>query len=229
MRLTLDRQWHIPKTDIEQIVKDKTGNVIAYLFKFGERCAAKGFLGKQSKPNFFHTFKTEKHRTEFVSRWFASSVTYYQAKEAAKGTPKALSTVAQCAAAIREELKTAFPNVKFAIRSRSFSMGNSVDIDWTDGPLVSEVEKVTGKYQYGHFDGMNDIYEYSNKNSDLPQAKYVCEHRTISPELRASTKAKLSAAFAVDFDDDKAVYEKFHQWADSVIHQELSNPGRWLL
>ena len=34
-------------------------------------------------------------------------------------------------------------------------------------------EKIVSKYQYGHFDGMNDIYEYSNSREDIPQAKYI--------------------------------------------------------
>lgn len=111
----------------------------------------------------------------------------YKAEQKAKG--KQLSGSAQAAAAIREELKTKFKGVKFSVTSDNFSMGNSVDIRWTDGPTEDEVSAISGKYQYGHFNGMEDIYEYSNSREDIPQAKYVSEHRKQSEETRAAIDA----------------------------------------
>lgn len=64
-------------------------------------------------------------------------------------------------------------------------MGNAVTVGWIDGPTVKEVEAFTGKYQYGHFDGMNDMYENSNKRTDLPQAKFVRESRQYSEAVRS--------------------------------------------
>ena len=64
-------------------------------------------------------------------------------------------------------------------------MGNSVNISWTDGPTAGQVESVTRKYQYCHFNGMEDVYEYSNNIEGLPQAKYVSESRKMSAELKA--------------------------------------------
>lgn len=80
---------------------------------------------------------------------------------------------------IKAELKKAFPSTKFRVVSSSYSMGTSVDVHWADGPTQKEVEKISKKYQYGHFDGMSDTYEMDNKNANLPQAKYVHGHRTI--------------------------------------------------
>lgn len=94
-----------------------------------------------------------------------------------------LSNQAQAAKLIRKELKAAFPGIKFSVTSKGFSMGDSVDIDWTDGPTSKQVKEITDKYQYGHFNGMEDIYEYSNNRSDLPQSKYVMTQRTISKEI----------------------------------------------
>jgi len=111
----------------------------------------------------------------------------YKAEQKAKG--KQLTGAAQAAAAIREELKTKFKGVKFSVTSENFSMGNSVNITWTDGPTEDEVQEITGKYQYGHFNGMEDIYEYSNRREDIPQAKYVSEHRKQSEETRAAIDA----------------------------------------
>lgn len=101
------------------------------------------------------------------------------------------STVAQCAAAIKAELKSAFPSVKFSVRSESFSGGNSVDISWIDGVTDEQVRAITDKYQFGHFDGITDCYEYSNKRNDIPQAKFVQTARLYSAESKAQAAAKL--------------------------------------
>ena len=93
------------------------------------------------------------------------------------------SSHAAASAAIKAELAKAFPHVKFSVRSDSFSMGNSVDISWQNGPTVAQVEAISGKYQYGHFNGMEDIYETTNYRDDIPQAKYVSEHREVNEEL----------------------------------------------
>lgn len=82
---------------------------------------------------------------------------------------------AYVASIIKNELKATYPRVKFSVRSQVFSMGDSVDISYTKGkdtPTCADVEKIVKKYQAGHFDGMTDSYEYSNK-TDGPTAKYV--------------------------------------------------------
>lgn len=96
-----------------------------------------------------------------------------------------MSTSANCAKAIREELKGAFPAVKFSVTSESFSMGNAVRIGWIDSPITKEVESITDKYQYGHLNGMEDMYENTNSRDDIPQAKYVTTNRKMSDEVRA--------------------------------------------
>jgi len=88
------------------------------------------------------------------------------------------------AKAIKNELKKHFPGIKFSVRSDNFAGGNSVDIEWADGPTVNEVEKFTNKYEYGHFDGMVDMYEYSNSRNDIPQVKYVMTDRQMSDQTR---------------------------------------------
>jgi len=62
-----------------------------------------------------------------------------------------------------------------------------VDINWTDGPTDDQVNKITKKYQYGHFDGMIDCYEYSNNREDIPQAKFVMCSRELSDEIILKT------------------------------------------
>jgi hypothetical protein len=94
---------------------------------------------------------------------------------------------------IRKELKQAFPGQKFSVKSESYSMGCSIRITWTDGPTTEEVEAITKKYQYGSFNGMEDIYEYNQTafTGNFGSAKYVFATRTISDEFREEVRATL--------------------------------------
>lgn len=89
------------------------------------------------------------------------------------------------AANIRIELKRAFPGVKFSVKSEHRG-SSSINIHWTDGPTVEQVEKITAKYQEGNFNGMEDIYEHDH-NNQFPDlfggARYVFENRHESPDL----------------------------------------------
>ena len=43
-------------------------------------------------------------------------------------------TAAETAKLIRKALKASFPGVKFSVRSKSYSMGASVNVSYIDGP-----------------------------------------------------------------------------------------------
>lgn len=85
---------------------------------------------------------------------------------------------------IRKLLKLNFPGMKFEVTSQSYSGGNSVSVHWENGPTTAEVEKITGKFQAGSFDGMEDIYRYeSSAFTDLfGEAKYVQEQRHVTDD-----------------------------------------------
>ena len=134
-----------------------------------------------------------------------------------------MTNQAEAAKAIRAELKVAFPETKFSVRSKSFAGGDDVSISWDDGPKTLEVSAITDKYQYGHFDGMDDSYRYSNNREDIPQSKYVMCQRHISDETHAKIKADLAKRFAIDMDDEVAVQAQFHAWSDQVIYREFSS------
>lgn len=76
---------------------------------------------------------------------------------------------------IRTELKRSFPSVKFNVRTEKYAGGNSVNISWTDGPNWQQVEEITNKYAGGHFNGMDDSYEYSRSPwiEVFGEARYV--------------------------------------------------------
>jgi hypothetical protein len=129
---------------------------------------------------------------------------------------KKLSTHAQAAKLIRQELKQQFPITKFSVTSKSYSGGNSIDVDWVDGPTTKAVETIINKYQYGHFNGMEDIYEYSNTRKDIPQVKFVFVHRTISDENYR--EAFYFAKFNFDDFKDVQTIESSIQGGDMCIN-----------
>jgi sorbitol-specific phosphotransferase system component IIBC len=92
---------------------------------------------------------------------------------------KTLSQAAQAAKLIRKELKESFPGTKFKVKSENYSGGNSIRVYWNLGPTTKEIEAIIDKYQYGHFNGMEDIYEYSNTNDEIPQVKFVFANRSM--------------------------------------------------
>jgi len=90
---------------------------------------------------------------------------------------------AKTAKAIKTELKNNYPLTKFIVRSKTFAGGDSVSIDWTDGPTDSEVNKLINKYQFGNFDSSTDMYNYDNCKDDIPQVKYVLTSRNMSESI----------------------------------------------
>lgn len=63
---------------------------------------------------------------------------------------------ADTAKMIRQALKEAFPDVKFSVRSKTYSGGASIDVSWTDGPNTNQVEAIAKTFSGGYFDGMTD-------------------------------------------------------------------------
>jgi hypothetical protein len=101
---------------------------------------------------------------------------------------------AAAAKAIKAELKKAFPTVKFSVKSKNYSGGNSISIHWFNGPTVGQVERISGKYQVGSFDGMNDLYSYEptlivdsadGQLKELGGAKYVFASRAFFGDYNA--------------------------------------------
>lgn len=88
------------------------------------------------------------------------------------------------AANVRKELRKAFPGVKFSVTSSY----NGICIKWTDGPTIKQVQGVTGKYESGHYDGMQDLFVH-NRDAVFADmfggVKYVSESRETTPALEA--------------------------------------------
>jgi len=84
---------------------------------------------------------------------------------------------------IRKELKHKFPNQKFSVTTDSFSGGTSLHVKWIDGVTEAEVQAITNKYEYGSFNGMEDIYEYDkDHDGSYGEVKYLQTDRKFSKE-----------------------------------------------
>ena len=131
------------------------------------------------------------------------------------------SEYARAAQMIRKELKQIFPGIKFSVTSKGYSMGDSVDVSWFNGPTTDSVTNVINKYQYGHFDGMEDLYHNSNSRGDIPQSKYVFANRTITEDVYQSAFEFVrnywdTASHAETIDD-----WKMHNGAGYTVRQEI--------
>lgn len=76
-------------------------------------------------------------------------------------------TCAETAKLVRQALKANFPQVRFSVRSNTYSGGASIDVHWTDGPTEDQVDAVAGRYEGAGFDGMIDL-KYSCYHYELP-------------------------------------------------------------
>lgn len=102
-----------------------------------------------------------------------------------------IATNRECSKILKQDLKKEFPNIKFSVRCDSYR----IEVDYIDGPSLESVKKITGKYEQGHFNSMEDIYEYDNQREDLPQRDYVFVSRDISLEYGEEALDKFNSKF----------------------------------
>lgn len=103
---------------------------------------------------------------------------------------KQISNHAAAAKMIRAELKK--NGIKARVRASSASMTSSVNVDILQDILPATrdaIEAFANRFQYGHFDGMTDCYEYSNNRDDLPQVRFVFVSVDYSDKTRAEAVA----------------------------------------
>ncbi len=142
----------------------------------------------------------------------------------------------QAAALIRKELKK--NGIPASVSSKSYSMGDSVNVLLTENPLpatVKKVEEFTAQYQYGHFDGMTDMYEISNNNNDIPQTKHLFVNTEYSDEFKQLAWDHVRATMHGGDDAPENVEEAYNynlqgEWGSSWVHRVLAGvefPAFW--
>lgn len=160
--------------------------------------AAMGFSGKRSKPDFHFHFSSNARRDEYIQKYLTGLRETKDYKERRRKENKGkLTGSAAAAVEIRKALKKAFPGVKFSVRSDTFSMGDSVDVSWTDGPMDELVKSITDMFRYGRFDSMQDL-SYSvdvDPRLNCSGAKYVHTNRNVSDEFRSQMESLAEQKF----------------------------------
>lgn len=99
--------------------------------------------------------------------------------------------VAELAAIIRKALKARFPKTRFSVRSSRYSMGSSVYVSWTDGPVTDLVDRALACFRGISFDGSDDSTHYRpiTINGETCKAgSYVSSHRALSPAATATVR-----------------------------------------
>lgn len=101
---------------------------------------------------------------------------------------------------IRIELARAFPGVKFSVKSRRFSMGDAIDVRWTDGPNGKQVDEIIDRYAAGSFSGYDDLYTYSRSawREAFGDAKYVHSARDYSDAALAACGRLVCSRSGID-------------------------------
>ena len=96
---------------------------------------------------------------------------------------KEISSHAGAAKMIRAYMKA--NGIAGSVRSSSYSMGSSINIDVQNlnPEQYAALKSYADQFEYGHFDGMIDLYEMSNVRDDIPQVKYVFVNNRMSDEL----------------------------------------------
>ncbi len=140
---------------------------------------------------------------------------------------------------MRQALKVAFPGVKFGVRK---SRGHAIYVNWTDGPKVSAVQEIIGRFEGQGFDGMTDMrYEAGpeltmDAEGNVFQLRYsgglTLEHRDYSDEARAWATAEYERAFGRSVNEwnggcwgTDSVYRLLHSHDAAEFFQTVTTDG----
>jgi hypothetical protein len=95
---------------------------------------------------------------------------------------RATTEAATVAKLIRADLKAA--GIAARVTCKNYSGGDSVRVYIIDElpATVKAVEAGLGKYQAGYFDGMQDLYVYTNRQG--PTVKFLFVEADYSPSIR---------------------------------------------
>jgi len=108
-------------------------------------------------------------------------------------------TCAETARLLRQALRAAFPDVRFRVRSKTYSGGASITISWIDGPVPAAVERIARRFEGAEFDGMHDLKTYHTSELDGRTVQFgadfvFCE-RSLSAGARRQVVAEIEARY----------------------------------
>lgn len=125
---------------------------------------------------------------------------------------------AETAKLIRKALKEAFPDVKFSVKSKTYSGGSSINVNWTDGPNTAQVEAIAKHFEGSYFDGGIDykgsIYHMMDGEQVRFLADFVFCNRSYSDAAVQRAIDRVYRKYAGNFRDDaepRATVEDFNR------------------
>jgi len=153
---------------------------------------------------------------------------------------------------LKRELRLVFPETRFSIRRSRGTGYGWVHVEWTDGPLGSDVQVITDAYAGAGFDAMTDAehgveHLGANGAGQVERIQYgtrgINIHRTITPGLRASVARRVlercgDASVTADersawcaLDDtalltviDTSAIRIWGQWLSDLVGRALRDP-----
>ena len=135
---------------------------------------------------------------------------------------KQMSENARAAKMVRQELKAR--GIKGRVTSRQYSMGSSMDVvilEDVNPEIYESVKEYARQFQFGHFDGMQDLYEYSNSRDDIPQVKHVFTRIEYSDELKQRVWNYIRNVYANMEDAPEQLEESYNfyskNWGASAV------------
>lgn len=82
------------------------------------------------------------------------------------------------------------------------------------------VETLLSKYKMGHFNGMNDSYEYDNRRTDVArQYMYVFLNNGFSEGVKELVKKDLAEKWEIT--NDATALKKRGAWFDQIVWRDL--------
>ncbi|MGP8070856.1 MAG: LPD29 domain-containing protein [Candidatus Bathyarchaeia archaeon] len=94
--------------------------------------------------------------------------------------------ITEAAKLLRKELRKKFPSVKFSVRIERFSMGESIDVRWLDGPATVVVDAIVDQYSDIDRDpATGEILSGGNR--------YANTARKYSPEIQSKVTEEFNA------------------------------------
>jgi hypothetical protein len=138
---------------------------------------------------------------------------------------------------VRKHLKRQFPGVKFSVRSKRYSGGSSIDVDWTDGPTSKQVQSVCDLYKGASFDGMIDLKSYHDtwmrdEHGDAQLvhmgADYVFAQRRISSEWETAIFALFSRVIGRDVTGYNDLVPLKVDWSTGELYHMVESETEYL-
>lgn len=138
-----------------------------------------------------------------------------------------MNDVTNTAKMIKRKIKLHFPSTKFSVKSKTYSGGNSITIEWTDGPSIEMVEFYGHQYENASFDGMTDLKTYKTIDPKLncKGTNYVFYRHNYSEELKEKAKKQyeenhkntIQTQYPKEHEYIKEYYDNMEEWAPEEL------------